>query len=100
MSEADWWKEIEQYMQQYTPDWSGVLVCCDGLQEMGKEEMADTLRWLYRVRHTVWVFFDKDRAGGKWGSTRNREDAYYYPSLECLVQSMAESRKYWQEFYA
>lgn len=56
MTESDWWKQIEQFTLQ--KDWNGLLVAADGLQELGMEQEADTIRWAVRKGTSPVLFGD------------------------------------------
>lgn len=38
MTVRQWWRQIERHLKN--GNWTGLLVCADGIQELGDEERA------------------------------------------------------------
>jgi hypothetical protein len=64
MTTDECWKSIEAYT--LAGDWNGLLVCADALQELGEEEMAQTIRWANRMKYLPKQQFSPDHGHVLW----------------------------------
>jgi hypothetical protein len=107
MTTDDWWAEIERYT--LAGDRNGLLVCADGLQEMGDPE-AESVRWVanrwkpYRVRHrsfycAVEIKYHKTGNSYVWGLYVTDLHVRHYRTLKEAFRDVKEYREEWVRFY-
>lgn len=104
MSADDWWAEIERHL--LNRNWTGVLICADGLSEAGEERLADCVRWV--ARQTIEIHhWDFRSSGGEdyWYGTIRLPDgvepfSWSFRADSCRLWYLAvdQRRKQMQEF--
>ena len=88
MTIDDWWIEIEQHM--LNRNWSGVLICADGLQESGDERLAGCLRWISRLQIEV------QRPCSDYYKASTYATLFISSTLPKLIDEIQKGREHWQ----
>lgn len=92
MTADDWWEQIERHLLDR--NWTGVLVCADGLQEAGEERLAGTLRWVVRKElHINWMRNGSDR--NRWWFCYVGDDLFDGDDIVVVVGKIQSKREYY-----